>query len=355
MSILSVLIFIIVFIVALLWIVGSKYVSKRRADEIHFVRTVDRWPIALHRYPPRKKRAGLAPIIFCHGLGANRFNFDLDDNLSLAVTLANMGYDVFLLELRGIGFSRREKLFYPGKWDICFDDFVEKDIPAAIDFVTEFTGNKKVHWVGHSMGGMVAYAFCQFSVAKKIKSVSAIAGPGNLTPLRPKLMPLINLMFLAKPFPVLHQSFFIKLYAPLAVFLKRNYFLRFLFNSKVMQLSAMKKAAANLISDVPFKLLFQFGQWVKFGDMFSLEGYSYRANFHKIKKPFLFISGEKDVLAGFQTVEEVYKKISSKDKKHVHFSSKSGTTDYGHGDIVISDAARLEVYPVVINWIEEHK
>ena len=97
-------------------------------------------------------------------------------------------------------------MFYPGKWDICFDDFIEKDIPAAIDYVLNLTNQKKVHWVGHSMGGMVAYAFCQLETSKKIKSVCAVASPGNFLPLKRFFTPLMRIMFLAKPFPVLHQA-----------------------------------------------------------------------------------------------------------------------------------------------------
>ena len=353
MKIICLLLFLLFGIIITLWILASRFVSTRKADQIHFVKTKDHWPIALHRYLPRQKGSGLHPVILCHGLGANRFNFDLDDNISLASDLADLGYDVFLIELRGVGFSKREKMFYPGKWDICFDDFIEKDIPAAIDYVLNLTNYKKVHWIGHSMGGMVAYAFCQLETSKKIKSVCAVASPGNLVPLKRFFTPLLRIMFLAKPFPVLHQAWFMKLYTPFATIIKRDFFSKFLFNRKVMSTEIMGKVSTNLISDVPFKLLMQFGKWLSSDEMSSLAGYDYRANYHKIKSPFLFISGQNDVLAKYETVSEVFEKVSSKVKKHVHLSKAGGSTDFGHGDIVLSDAAKLEVYPLIINWIED--
>ena len=43
--------------------------------------------------------------------------------------------------------------------DPTVDDYVLLDIPAALDYIRKTTGFSQVHWVGHSMGGMLLYAY----------------------------------------------------------------------------------------------------------------------------------------------------------------------------------------------------
>src|SRR6476469_492518 len=73
----------------------------RYPDEIHFAATTDGWRLAVTRYRPAKAEGPLpsAPVLLVHGIAANRYNFDLTDDLSLARYLAARGYDVWLVEL----------------------------------------------------------------------------------------------------------------------------------------------------------------------------------------------------------------------------------------------------------------
>ena len=45
-------------------------------DETGYFRSRDGWRLAVHRYRSREKGAG-HPVILCHGLGGNRYSFDL--------------------------------------------------------------------------------------------------------------------------------------------------------------------------------------------------------------------------------------------------------------------------------------
>jgi len=332
-----------------------KYVSNRRGDEIHYVRTADGWSIALHRVKPRKKVKGLSPVILCHGLGANHFNLDLNERYSVAAMLAENGYDCFLIDLRSIGDSARQRLFANGKWDVCFDDFVFKDIPAAIDYVLDLCNAKKVHWVGHSMGGMVAYAFSQFDTVKKVRSVLAIASPGDWKPLRPTFAPVLFLSPVLRLFPVIHNSLFTKFSAPLVPYDKKSPLTRAIYIRENMDPEVLRSAAVNLVDNLPTKLLMQFAGWMKLNGFFSNEGYNYKTNMGKITVPFCFFTGESDFFAPYEGVRNVFEAISSKDKRHIHFSKRNGTQDYGHGDIVLGKSAPMEVFPQVLKWIEEHK
>ena len=84
---------------------------------------------------------------------------------SLAVYLAERGHDVWVLELRGHGRSTPKPTWLEtvlaqgrnegGSWSIM--KYIDHDLPSAIQYVRNHTHAKKVHWVGHSMGGIVLY------------------------------------------------------------------------------------------------------------------------------------------------------------------------------------------------------
>ena len=67
------------------------------------------------------------------------------------------GFDVWIVSLRGdegtTPPSRRARR------SISFDDYARYDMAAAVDAVRERTGSETVSWVGHSLGGMLLYAW----------------------------------------------------------------------------------------------------------------------------------------------------------------------------------------------------
>src|SRR5579859_6558111 len=68
----------------------------RFPDEIHFASASDGWRLAVVRYRPAPANGTPvrpSPVLLIHGLGANRYNLDLTDELSLARFLAARGHD----------------------------------------------------------------------------------------------------------------------------------------------------------------------------------------------------------------------------------------------------------------------
>ena len=87
---------------------------------------------------------GAAPVVLCHGLGANCRQFLAD-----AAFFASHGYRVLVPDLRGHGASASP----PGYPETGFTIAV-----MAQDMVTllDHAGAERVHWVGNSLGGIVA-------------------------------------------------------------------------------------------------------------------------------------------------------------------------------------------------------
>lgn len=168
----------------------ARHGVRERAREISFVRTRDHWHLALHRFGSGDESTRRQPVLLVHGLAANRFSWDLDEERSLASWLAARGFDVFVLELRGHGRSekpgvrdplpdeldRRGRLGAdsPKRWRWDFDTYVDLDLDAALDAVLAWTGASAVHAIGHSMGG-IALSVLAHREDVRLRSVATVA------------------------------------------------------------------------------------------------------------------------------------------------------------------------------------
>ena len=142
------------FALVVLWMAFWRryYQVDTGAHEIHLVPTGDGWRVALSRYRPSNP-SHRYPVLLCHGLSANRFSFDIDEETSLARHLASRGYDVWVLELRGHGLSDHPRWFSGRKFGWSFDDYVLQDGPAAIDHILQQTGASRCIGWGTAWGG----------------------------------------------------------------------------------------------------------------------------------------------------------------------------------------------------------
>src|SRR5262249_22017119 len=139
-------------------------------------RTRDGWRLALYRHRPAR-RAHATPVLLCHGMSSNRWDMDGPGEVSLARYLAARGYDAWVVELRGAGRSTRPTWWNGKRYDWTFEDYVQHDAPAALRVVLNETGARQVHWVGHSMGGMIAYALLMSPVHRNIASAVTLGSP----------------------------------------------------------------------------------------------------------------------------------------------------------------------------------
>src|SRR5262245_57629201 len=104
-------------------VIRRRYILPTPADEIHHAATADGWLLALYRYRPKNPLPRREPVLLCHGMLSNRFNVDLDEEVSLARHLRQAGFDAWVMELRGHGRSvRREGR--PGGFDWSLDDYI---------------------------------------------------------------------------------------------------------------------------------------------------------------------------------------------------------------------------------------
>lgn len=114
-------------------------------------------------------------FLLVHGFSQNRLGFTRGP---LPGTLLGRGARVFLGELRGHGDSAVDA---DRAWDL--RAHLELDCPALLAGVREQAGVERVHWIGHSMGGLLGCAL--LPGAPPLASLTAVATPLVLGASRP--------------------------------------------------------------------------------------------------------------------------------------------------------------------------
>ncbi len=321
-------------------------------EEIHLVGTRDGWRIALYRYPPPVRKHEI-PVLLCHGLGANRHNFDLGPETSLAVFLREAGFDVWSIDLRGRdGGGRGVWAGMPSRTDHSFDDYVREDAPAAIRHVLGRTGASHVHWIGHSMGGLILYALLETEEAGAIASGVAIGSPGAAGHMGGSVRLGNIAVRMLRRFPGFQFSCLAAALSPLLVRIGIPGEKGFMNRNNVEPL-VLERALCHLVANMSAGELSQFLDWMKTGDLRSRDGtYSYAENFGSIRRPLLLMAGSRDYLVPPESVAAVYDRISSSKKDFVVLGRQQGQQEeYGHGDLLIGKNVRSEVFPRIAEWL----
>lgn len=141
--------------------------SKGFPCEEHKVLTKDGYILGVFRIRHGRNSSLAAmpgrPVLLQHGLldAATTWVMNLPDQ-SLGYILADMGYDVWLGNMRGNYFSRAHTKYDPDHddefWDFSWDDMARDDLPSMINYILNVTKYTQIAYVGHSQGTMIAFA-----------------------------------------------------------------------------------------------------------------------------------------------------------------------------------------------------
>ncbi|HWE22914.1 MAG TPA: alpha/beta hydrolase [Myxococcales bacterium] len=322
---------------------GWIYQVRSAHDELRFTAAKDGWRIAIARRAPRGEPRS-PPVLLCHGLSANRFSLDFGvPRYSLALALADAGFDSFVLDLRGHGDSRRGR---SRSWT--FDTYLLQDIPAALDEIRSATGSERVLWVGHSQGALLGLVAAS-TLASRIAGVVAIAPPTHFHA-HDQLRRLLPFSFLATGYG---HRYLARAATPIAGWFHPG-IAQFAWNSRNIDARIYRQVLANVVEDVPPRVLAQFLDWMRRDRFASVDGLTdYRAGLSGARQPALFISGSVDLLAPPAAVRAAFD-LWAGEKEYWNAGKQSVSADYGHSDLIFGRRAPDEIYPRIVNWLGAH-
>jgi alpha-beta hydrolase superfamily lysophospholipase len=320
--------------------------------------TDDGWRLALRIFEPPRGCGAMPrrhPVILCHGLGANHLGFDVDPDTSLARHLAKRGYLALALDLRGHGDSERPSRGGPHRFGWSFDDYLEHDVPAAIAFAKRRSGARAVHWIGHSMGGILGYAHLarggsadfvtMTAVGSSLDYSGAPSGFHSLTPLKALLdrIPVVPLRWLARASGTLVG----KVATP---------YERFNVWASNTDLTLWRRIAMEGFHSVSPPVMRQLATSMLAGGLRSSDGkIAYSAGLGAATAPVLALAGERDAQCPPDAARRTLEAVGSKRRELRVFGKSHGEVDdYGHFDLLMGRRAKSEVFPHIDRFLDEH-
>ena len=340
--------------------------------------TADGWALSVLRYRPKQINKEKYPVILCHGLSYNSQFWDLDKDVSLARFLCNAGYDVWVPSLRGAGWStkppisRLRQLFLRGNlyttggvftsagkgllkinWTV--DDHIKYDVPAIISFVCKETKSKKVHWIGHSLGGMILIGYLHTTPQeKRIASFVALAVPVfAIHPLSKALEQLTQGRVAIELSNAMISTNLPALIGMIAGKALPTPIDMLFYNPANVDYDIIHRLNAWGTEDISPGQLGQLIDMLKKGKFTSIDGkIDYTAGLGQMRIPAMFCVGTLDNLATVCAVKRLYNQWGAKKKRFLLFGKVNGyICDYGHDDIIIGRYARREVFPAILQWL----
>lgn len=324
------------------------FTEEVRADEVHMVATQDDWQVRLCRYRPAK--GSHEPVFLCPGALGNQFNFTSPAGESLVDVLVEKGYDCWVIDLRGCRSSRAPTGHR--RYDVNTDDYLLYDIPAALDFIRDRSGFAQVHWVGHSLGGMLLYAHELVHGLDAVASGTTIGSPpgfnGAQTTTPGMRLALLDLM------PGIVESA-IRAASPLLPLFRMRSAMSPV-NWSNMHPRVGSATFFNLMEILPPGVASDLSVWAANGS-WRMKGGSFdvQEGLKRLRTPLLAIYGADDPLVSLSQADDFFDHLPTSDKRKLVLSKENGhSADYNHVDLAFARNGRAEVYEPVAQWLAAH-
>lgn len=313
-------------------------------------------PLSMVRKRSATGRSDRATVLLVHGYGQNRYAWHLPSR-SFVNHLANAGFDVFNLDLRGQGRSRKFGAPRPS----VLAEYIEEDLPRAFEEVRRLSGRDDMFLVGHSLGGLISYAAAPFA-SQFIRGLVTIGSPFHFT------QGSGILRFFAQVVATLDKSGVDvgNTSLPLRMLGRSMSALRGYLESPLYPIKLRGWHAGAIepeilaehlkyafdVASVPVMLtMFRwssgaFGGKAGAGTTRSDDGLSYAERFERCTMPLLVIAGTGDDLAPPDSVEPAYLLSRSPDKSYRELP-------LGHIDLLVGRDAPKTTWRMVERWIGE--
>jgi len=132
-------------------------------------RSDERFDIGTQQIEIRRGRFP-TPVLLIPPLMVRPYVYDLRPDHSLARTLRDRGYDVFILDFGVPDEADRE---------LRLDDYVLDFVPRAVDAVLEVAGSEQLTMAGYCMGGIFCLMHAATHHDQRVRNIVTIASPVN--------------------------------------------------------------------------------------------------------------------------------------------------------------------------------
>lgn len=327
---------------------ATSFVSRER----HWAVTEKKFEIALQRFRLNEGAQHPAPVILIPGLLVNSHFLDMGHDQSLAQYLAEAGFDVWNVSLRGTGRSLNPLGWGDKPWNL--DDMISDDLPALVDYILRESRQPRALIVGYELGGLLAFGYLVKNPQAPVAGLVALAAPIIFdSPEQEPLQTLLDLESyprLKKFLLYLNVPLLGKLAIPLSPKLQKVF-----YNPEHMEQQVVQEMLETSLVKINPGVLTHLAKMIRQGEFVSTkDDFNYRKALSRLSVPLLLIGGAADPIAPPAVLRKTYSEIASEDRELMIFWSGSDDDDtpYGHFDLVLGKGAKDVVFPLIKDWLQ---
>ena len=336
--------------------VAHKLIYGGLADLRPMPRTlIDDGPLreVYHYRPQKKTRETGDPVLLVTPLAAPALCFDLRRGCSLVEHFVQKGRPTYLVEYGEISFKNRR---------LGMEHWVEEVVPEAIKAVSEHAGNRPVHVIGWSLGGIFSALAAADQPDLPIASLTIVGSPFDVkqVPMVAPLRPILRLtdggivtqlyrLLGGAPKPLVRRAF--QLSSGTKMITKPIAILQNLDDSEwLAQIEAVDRFTANMIA-YPGRSFGQlYHRMLKHNQLLTgkVDLSGHEIDVAAITVPVLIFAGNTDGIAPVNSVKALVKLLPN--AHEVRFEIVPG----GHLGMLTGRAARGTTWVIMDEWIEQY-
>lgn len=307
------------------------------------VPTADGASLALHHRP-----GDGPPVLLVHGLSSNHRSFELHGR-GLAIDLAEDGYDIWMLDLRG----RLDSAPPSGRPAWTLDDYGRTDVAAAIDHIRAVTEHDRVAYVGHSMGGMVLAVYHHWHGGEALGPAVVLGSPLTFDHPDPLVRASGRSM---RSGSVLRRVPSTTAARAAAVLPRTARVDRLLFDPGATSRSTRRAMYRSIVSPMSSGELWHLGAILKRGRLQSADAsVDYVDSLADWSTPLLVVAGRADRVAPPDRVVPWFDAVGPTHATWwVAGTARGYPTEYGHLDLILADNVADELHRDLRVWLSEH-
>lgn len=314
------------------------------------LKTSDHWNIALYKYRTEKITRKY-PVFLLHGIACDHTTWDTGHpQYDFARKLVHEGYAVYSLDLRGRSGSDGPHTGRGSQWSI--DDYLLCDLPAAIEYILEDQKTDKLHWVGHSLGGILGFFYQIRHKAANLQSLTAFGTALTYTfSTINHFRTYLDYITVLPYFPV---DLFYKMVTPIID--SDTFFTRFAWQPENMAPEVRRSVINKTLQRIAVL------EWNQIKTISAAEGmprvsggFNHYVDDRRIVTPAYLIAGDRDWVCPIDGVEWTRDHLKCPIKIKLFGKEYGNKTHYGHMDLVSGIHAPDETWPAALEHLAEHE
>lgn len=319
----------------------DNWVSERYFD------TEDGWSLQLRctRNPQRHKPETM-PILIVPGYGMNNFIFGFHPRgTSLEAWLAEAGYEVWSVNLRGQGDSRPAN---NKAGEVSLLAYVRHDLPATIQEVLKASRStaSQLILLGASLGGTIVYAYLALEQSHAIGRVITMGAPLAWEEVHPLLRVAFFWPRLASSVRLNNTRKLVRRAMPLLI--RAPQLLSLYMNSDNIDMGCMDEMTKTVEDPHP-NINYDIARWIRNGDLI-LDGQNISHAMRNQNLPLMVVLSNKDGIVPEETALSVCKHWGGKAPEVLRVGDADNW--YAHANLFVADDAPQRVFDPIIAWLQ---